>query len=193
MNDTVMQSYTLTIIFNEDKSKLLMCYNQKLEKFNFVGGKREATESFERASYRELFEETGITEDDVKLEFVREEIVFLKDCDWHMWVTVGVLNKEVALKEEKNPLLWVSVDDVDKLLSSDVMGDGNCYTFYREACKVLGIVPLEVTEELGYKKVTFLNTDSIFEFSMSHVVDNMVIMDKNNHSNMHKHNCKDIR
>lgn len=193
MNEKPMQSYTLTIIFNEDKSKLLMCYNQKLEKLNFVVGKRVATESFERASYRELFEQTGITEEDVKLEFVREEIVFLKDCEWHMWITVGVLNKEVALKVEKNPLLWLSVKDVGKLLSSDVMGDGICYTFYREACKVLGIVPLGVVDELGYKKVTFLNTDSVFEFSMANNQDTMVVMDKVSHSNMHKQIGKDIR
>lgn len=48
------QQYTLTIVFNKDKTNVLMCMHNKQQMLNFIGGKVELNESQTEASYREL-------------------------------------------------------------------------------------------------------------------------------------------
>lgn len=135
-----MNRFTLTIVFNPDKSKVLMCYYPKHGVYNFIGGHVESGESSMHATYRELLEETGITSVDIDLLFIRNECVNvnkqLYDHGWDMYITCGVLKQEVPIKAEENAsLLWVSIDDPRIL--TDTMGFGNCYVFLNEALQLL--------------------------------------------------------
>lgn len=100
--------YTVTIILDKEMDNVLVCSHQKLQQFMYIGGKVEEFEHPMEASYRELFEETGITKDDVELKFLQQEVTTYADGSvWNLYITYGVLNKDVELIEEKNPLMWV--------------------------------------------------------------------------------------
>lgn len=63
-----MKDYNLIVVFNKEKDKSLFCIraNEPFKgMYNFVGGKIEAGENFEEAAYRELYEETGISRDQI--------------------------------------------------------------------------------------------------------------------------------
>ena len=187
-----MQRYSLSVVFSKDLDKFLVCYNKNQEKYNFVGGKIEPNEDVMDGSYRELFEETGIPRSIINLSLFREEIVFLKpDVEWHLYITAGVLEEDIELVEEKNPLSWVSIGNALKLISDEFMGHGNCYTFFIEACEELGICikkPVGFhlsTESTEIKNLSILRTDSVFEFSMQSSPDNMLFMDKDTHNSIY--------
>lgn len=133
-----MNRYTLTIVLNKDCDKVLMCFHNKQKLYNFVGGKLYSEEDHMCASYRELMEETGILPEDIKLRFVRWERVnsnkLLYENDWEMFITYGVLNKDVKLKEEKNRLEWISLND--RRIDDSSMGFGNCRVFLNEAIAI---------------------------------------------------------
>lgn len=129
--------YTVTLIFNKDKDKVLMCWHNKQKMWNYVGGKVGDTESGVDASYRELEEETGIAKDDITLSFVRcENTSTGYSGTWSLYVMAGVLDRDVELKPEKNKLKWIDIDDVSTILCES-FGYGNCFLFLREALKVL--------------------------------------------------------
>lgn len=99
--------YTLTLIFNKDMDKVLMCNHRKLGKPNFVGGHIEYLENPMDASYREVFEETGISKEDIELKFLQTDSWVMCNSEmWNLYVTYGILNKDVELVEEANPLYW---------------------------------------------------------------------------------------
>ncbi len=120
-----MKKYNCIIILNKEKTKLLFCKrvsNPYKGLYNFVGGKIEDNEISIDAAYRELYEETGITKLDTKLEPFMDFI-------WHMHninmeVYVGVLNKDVVLLPEKNPLHWLGFDE-NFFDMSTFAGEGN--------------------------------------------------------------------
>ena len=128
--------FTLSVIFNKDMDKVLMCRHKKQRALNFIGGKVESGENELAASYRELQEETGITKDDVSLQFLRYESV--TECGggvWNMYITTGILNKDVELRMETNPLVWVPIRDVSTIIES--FHPGSCYMYMMAAIKVL--------------------------------------------------------
>lgn len=134
-------TYCLVIVFDKDAKHVLMERHVKLNAYNFPGGKIEAGETEMEASYRELFEGTGISKDDVDLTFLRHESVSLQEPTgsnvWSMYIVCGVLKNDVKLVPEKNLLLWVDVTNIDLLLHA--YGHGNCYTFMVEAANLLGV------------------------------------------------------
>ena len=77
--------------------------------YNFVGGKVEENETNEEAAYRELFEETGISNKDVKLDHFMDLNYFKYENN--LQVYYGILKHEVNLVEEKNKLEWVAIND----------------------------------------------------------------------------------
>lgn len=107
-----MTSYNLVMVFNQMEDKVLMCKRIKPPYeglFNLVGGKIDQNESFLDSAYRELFEETGITKNDIILHPLMDFVWHPIDMD--MKVFVGTLNKELQLVEEIHPLYWIDVHE----------------------------------------------------------------------------------
>lgn len=106
-----MKGYNLIVVFNQEANKMLMCKRIKepyKDLSNFVGGKIEQGEDGLHAAYRELFEETAICGEDIKL-------THLLDFTYHMAqeyveVYVGRLNKDVEIKGDENELYWSDLD-----------------------------------------------------------------------------------
>ncbi len=106
-----MYGVNLIAVFNASADRVLMCKRKKAPYkglYNFVGGHIEQGEESLSASYRELFEETGITRDDI-------ELIHLMDTTYHMdscllEVYVGRLNKEFDPKGDENELVWMTLD-----------------------------------------------------------------------------------
>lgn len=104
--------YNVVVIFDKDMKKTLMCKRTKEPykgMYNLVGGKIESENDGLNEAYRELFEETNISKNDVSLNHFMniDYLAFNKSLE----VYYGVLNKEVELIEEVNKLEWVGIDD----------------------------------------------------------------------------------
>ena len=107
-----MRKLNLIFIFNEDLSKTLFCIRAKEPykgMYNFVGGKVEENETNEEAAYRELFEETGISSNDIELDHFMDLNYFKYENN--LQVYYGILKNEVTLVEEKNKLEWVTINE----------------------------------------------------------------------------------
>lgn len=113
------------MIFNRNKDRLLFCKrttNPYLGKYNLVGGKIEPEEDGFHAAYRELEEETGIGQEAVVLSHMMDFTYYNQDC--YVEVYVGILQKEVMLKQEKHPLLWMDLEQ-DFFSLDRFAGEGN--------------------------------------------------------------------
>ena len=64
------EKINLIVVFNNNLDKALFLLEQKshIRLYNFVGGKVEKDETNDEAAYRELFEETGISRNDIELD-----------------------------------------------------------------------------------------------------------------------------
>ena len=112
-----MRKLNLIVVFNADLKKVLFCIRAKEPYkglYNFVGGKVEANETNDEAAYRELFEETGISNKDIELDHFMDLNYFKYENN--IQVYYGILKHDVTLIEEKNKLEWVSIND--KLLDN---------------------------------------------------------------------------
>ena len=107
-----MKKMNVIVIFDKDLKKTLMCKRTKepyMGMYNLVGGKIEKENDGLNEAYRELREETSITNADV-------ELVHFMNLTYSKWnkeleVYYGVLNKSVTLVEEVNKLEWVDIND----------------------------------------------------------------------------------
>ena len=100
------------VVFNKDKSKVLFCKRVKEPfkgKYNFVGGKVENEEHSLHAAYRELEEETGISPEEIELYRMMDITYY--HLDFVLELYVGILQEDVELTEEVNPLEWLSIDE----------------------------------------------------------------------------------
>ena len=107
-----MRKLNLIVVFNKDLNKVLFCIRAKEPYkglYNFVGGKVEENETDEEAAYRELFEETGISQKDIELDHFMDLNYFKYGNN--LQVYYGILKHEVTLIEEKNKLEWVIIND----------------------------------------------------------------------------------
>lgn len=107
-----MKKLNVSIVYNKDLSKILMCYRSKdpyKGLYNLVGGKLEENEDSYDAAYRELEEETGITKDDIILTHLMDMNYYINEIE--LQIFVGKLNKDVNLIEEVNKLYWFDSND----------------------------------------------------------------------------------
>lgn len=107
-----MKKLNLIVVFNQDMTQGLFCIRSKEPYkglYNFVGGKVEDGETNEEAAYRELFEETGISNKDIDLEHFMDLNYFKYNNS--LQVFYGILKHEVVLIEEKNKLEWITLND----------------------------------------------------------------------------------
>lgn len=120
-----MLECNLIIVFNAQQDEVLMCHRIKdpyRGKLNFVGGKKQVGESDLAAAYRELFEETHLSSTDIELLPVFRTTYAADEFD--LFVYMGVLEKEVEVISELNPLQWVSLSE-DFQDESRFAGNGN--------------------------------------------------------------------
>ena len=107
-----MRKLNLIVVFNYNLNKSLFCIRSKEPYkglYNFVGGKVEEGETNGEAAYRELFEETGITSDDIKLDHFMDINYFKYENN--LQVYYGILKHDVKLVEEKNKLEWLTINN----------------------------------------------------------------------------------
>ena len=107
-----MRKLNLIVVFNHDLEKALFCIRAKEPYkglYNFVGGKVEEGEIDDEAAYRELFEETGISNKDIELDHFMDLNYFKYENN--LQVYYGILKNEVTLVEEKNKLEWVTINN----------------------------------------------------------------------------------
>lgn len=107
-----MRIVNIVIVYNQDQSKVLMCLRQKNPYkglYNFVGGKLEGDETRLQSAYRELFEETGISSDQIEL---KESMSFIYyHLNYELFIASGILKQEVELVAENHPLEWIDVTE----------------------------------------------------------------------------------
>lgn len=118
-----MKKLNLVVVFNKDLDKGLFCIRAKEPYkglYNFVGGKVEEGETNDEAAYRELFEETGISKEDINLDHFMDLNYFKYENN--LQVYYGILKQKVNLVEEKNKLVWV---DLNKELLNNEKFAGN--------------------------------------------------------------------
>ena len=120
-----MKKLNLIVVFSPNLEKALFCIRAKERYkglYNFVGGKVEENESNDNAAYRELFEETGVSNKDIELEHFMDLNYFKYENN--LQVYYGILKHEVNLVEEKNKLEWVTIND-ELLNNSKFAGNYN--------------------------------------------------------------------
>lgn len=107
-----MMHLNCIVIFNAEKDKILCCKRTKdpyKGLYNFVGGKVEPGEASVHAAYRELNEETGISERDIKLFRLMDMTYYVDKLVLEIYV--GQLTTKPALTEEINPLVWLPLTE----------------------------------------------------------------------------------
>lgn len=128
-----MRKLNLILVYNKDKNKILMCKREKEPykgKFNLVGGKLEENENELEAAYRELEEETGITNKEIKLKHLMNFQYIMEDTELEVYF--GKLNKEIELVEEVNKLYWINSDS-NFFDSNKFAGEGNIGHLVKQA------------------------------------------------------------
>ena len=123
MKGNRMKTANLVVVLDKENKSVLLCKRRKNPYkglLNFVGGKLEPDEDSAAAAYRELREETGVTDADISLTHLMDLTYFT----WDLEVFFGWLNKSVSLKEEVNELLWVDKEQ-NYFDMSHFAGEGN--------------------------------------------------------------------
>ena len=110
------------VIAAKSKGKWVFCRHQSRSTWEFPGGHREKGETMEEAARRELWEETGISREDIRLTHLMDFTYYLDPC--YVEVYVGQLDKEQAVFGEENELFWSSLDH-DFFDMSRYAGEGN--------------------------------------------------------------------
>lgn len=103
-----MKHSNCIVILNQNGDEVLFCRRMKdpyKGLYNFVGGKLEPGESSEAAAYRELQEETGISRRDIRLYRLMDLTYY--HLNFVLEIYMGVLERDVELQEEVNPLQWL--------------------------------------------------------------------------------------
>lgn len=120
-----MQGYNVLMIYNTEMDQILMCRRLKdpyKGLSNLVGGKIEEGEVGLEAAYRELFEETNISRDDITLHHVMDFTYYIQQCVVEVYA--GKLKHDVNIAGDENELYWsdLSQNFFDKSLYA---GEGN--------------------------------------------------------------------
>ena len=118
------------LVFDREKKNILMCRRRKPPYqglLNLVGGKVEPGEASEHAAYRELWEETAITREDITLTNL-DNFIYPHKFDgaqpYMLECYAGILKRDVDIHGDENELLWISAAE-DFSDTSRFAGVGN--------------------------------------------------------------------
>ena len=106
-----MRGFNVIWVFSPNGDKVLMCKRQKEPYkglYNIVGGKIEDGEDGLAAAYRELQEETNIT--NIELIHVMDSTYF-SDEPYRLEIYVGKLNEEVSVYGDEKELVWIDITE----------------------------------------------------------------------------------
>lgn len=120
-----MQGYNIIVVFSETGRQVLLCRRNRdpyQGLLNFVGGKIEANEKGLDAAYRELEEETSITQNDIVLTHLMDFVYHLSQC--YLEVYVGKLPHPIQVRGDENQLCWSTLDQ-DFFDAAQYAGEGN--------------------------------------------------------------------
>ena len=126
-----MQGFNVIWVFNPAADKVLMCKRHKEPYkglYNLVGGKIEPGEDGLAAAYRELKEETGIT--DIELVHLMSSTYVLSD-DCQLEVYVGRLKQDAPVKGDEKELVWIDTSE-NFFDMGRFAGEGNIGHFYEQ-------------------------------------------------------------
>ena len=135
-----MKRMNVIAVFNKDLTKTLMCKRTKepyKNLYNFVGGKIEIDNSIEEA-YRELYEETNISEKDIDITHIMD--IFYYKQDMELEIYYGILKNKVKLIEEVNKLEWIDMKE-NFFDYSKFAGEGN-----------IGHIMLQIKKDINNNK-----------------------------------------
>ncbi len=126
-----MVGLNICAVFTPERDKVLMCLRRKNPykgKYNLPGGHIEAGENPMDAAYRELFEETAISREDVELthlmDFVYHHHIYGDERGILLEAYFGILRHNVEVYGEENDLYWMPM--TENFFDSDKFGgDGN--------------------------------------------------------------------
>ena len=105
-----MKAYNIIALFDVTGEKLLLCKRRKepfMGLLNLVGGKVEPGEDGLAAAYRELQEETGVTQADATITHLADFTYPFWDCRVEAYA--GRLRTAFEVVEEENELIWSSL------------------------------------------------------------------------------------
>lgn len=120
-----MMNYNVIAVFNETEDRLLMCRRRKNPYkglSNLVGGKIEDGEDGLEAAYRELWEETSITREDIRLTHLMDMVYHLSG--YRLEVYAGKLRGPVEVAGDENELYWSGLEE-DFFDMSRYAGEGS--------------------------------------------------------------------
>jgi len=107
-----MQGYNVIIVYNNNMEKILMCKRLKdpyKGLSNLVGGKIEVGENGFEGAYRELFEETNISKQDITLHHLMDFTYYYQKC--YVEVYVGKLKHSISVFGDENKLYWSDLNN----------------------------------------------------------------------------------
>lgn len=120
-----MRRVNLVVVFGSNGKKVLMCKRRKdpyKGLINFVGGKCLADEDGYEAAYRELYEETGISEAEI-------DLIHFMDMDYYLdELTIEIYCGKLKVEKEpygtENELIWLDREQ-DYFNTEVFAGKGN--------------------------------------------------------------------
>ncbi|EXM39079.1 NUDIX domain-containing protein [Ruminococcus albus] len=121
----MVQGYNCMIVLSPEGDEWLMCKRRKdpyKGLYNLVGGKIEQGEEGEQAAYRELFEETSITREQITLERLMTFDYPMDGCYVEVWA--GQLSQPTEVSGDENDLEWLPLTE-DFFDMKKYAGEGN--------------------------------------------------------------------
>ena len=112
-------------VIDHTGGKMLMCRRRKnpyMGMYNLVGGKIEPGEESAHAAYRELSEETGITDQEISLLHFCDFTYYTFEIRLEVWF--GKLRAPFEVHGDENDLIWMNLRE-DFFDMKRFAGEGN--------------------------------------------------------------------